>query len=545
MKNKKGGLKNKILAGVLASSFLFGGKAIAQEIKFELPKISKENTLVRMPNIDLENVFDFETERDLGKINYSSQHYTAFEGYSPKVHLIARKIREGEIGSYESLLENSKDLTNNQKIAMLSYFSSNLNLFVYNLNYNGENYSQEDFFKFLNDSLNRKEGSMGNCKYITAGIDKLAEDADLNSAIVQLDSTRSHVGNIIKTGEGISLVNYSNIISSNSKNIEKLLNAYQNEIGFTSFSHMFFKNSQLKYELITKEGEIFFDFADYDSSLKEIKSFLIDKKKIPPELAIKGIKGDKISSLCLNAYGLYLNLGDISETNFPKEGFDTFQLGFKRKFFPSEELSIYPNASFLFGKEDDSYLNGFTAGLIINTEKERGLNLSSKFSATAVSLYKKILFENYTGESGISYTSRIKNINLTPYLLTQFAVLPTDFPRFVFAPRLSELESGVSFSLHSSTSNFSIEPHYTKRISEDEFGVRVKMDARYFGVSFEGYLTKSGYIFCPDKSGLNAEFEMKLNPLTINGRYKADTTNYDREIETNNSFSLTGKLKLN
>jgi hypothetical protein len=540
MKSKK---LSKIAAGTLFALSFLGGKLPAQEV-MSYPAIEQTEEIPSK----IELGFDFESEKKQIPLNYTLEEYfedSDFGSLSP----IVSKIQSGEIDSYSSLLENAGSLTDNQKIVLLSLFADQLYLYDYTANSEKEVSSQEAFFQTLQDALNWKHGSIGLCRHISTNIEKLANDMGLRAAALTgsyFDA--GHAYDIIKTENGTSIVDSYQIFSSSSKNIEKIIESYQKEIGAIMFQHLFFEDSKFKYELIPKDGKNFLDFTNYDPSLNELKNSLINKNK-NPAITIEGTKNDNLLSVKLNLLGLYLNGGELSEDISPEKKIGLFQLGFGKKFILFNKLGITPDLSIVYGDSGDytKPIWGWDGRITLSTENKEGLNLSSKFSHTIINMPKVTLYyKPVCLEAGVSYTLPIGKAKLEPYVLSQFAFLMDDFGVGEKSRKLkfNELEAGLKFSFPKDGTNITIDPHYINRIWEDEFGANLRLGIKNAGLNIEGFVTKSTYDFCPDKQSLSIGADALLGPVSLKLSYKTDKTNYDGEIGTTSSFSVGGKVKL-
>ena len=542
--------KSKFLPIALLGLSLLGGKISAQENYQEAPTeidFAQENL---MKEIDLK--LDYELGTKTEGINYSLETCfddPAYIDFFSEGSLID-KIETYSINSYQSLLENSKSLTEHQKLVFLSICASQGNNYGYDLD---STYipviSQENFFDFLQGSFLGIKSPIGVCRQIASNVEKLANDMGLRAAAVTaINGDVGHAVDVIKTSEGTSIIDYSDIFSFNTKNIENVLEAYQKGRNSLIFQHVFFEDNQFKYKFITKDGKNFLDFVDYDPSLNEIKDSLINKNNSIPYLTLTGEKKDNLFSAGIDFVGPYFKGGMLTEDLSPENKMGLFQAGFKRKFFPFGIMSISPDMSLILGKKDgstlDDYLWGFTGNVIISTEKKEGLNLSSRFSTAVSDRKDSTLFYNVALDAGISYSLKVNDIKFEPYVLSQLSFLKEDMGTCEVKPIFNELEVGLRTSFQTDDLNLSIEPHYNKRIWEDEFGADAKLEIKNFNFNLGGDVTKSGYYFCPDKFGLNAGVEVSLKTMTLKLGYKVDETNYEGEKEANQSFSLTGKIRL-
>jgi hypothetical protein len=553
MKPKK---LSKIAAGTLFALSLIGGKLPAQEVIQNTSVITQE-TEIQTPAIESELTdipptmdfsFNYELEEKPKEITYSLKDAFDDPDISPIYNSILYSTRLNLIQSYSAFTQNASSLTENQKLVLLSVLSDYLYYFSYDENYEGKVYSTEDFFKILQNSLKANTDSIGVCRHIASNIETLANDIGLRAAAVSGSfQDYGHAYDIIKTENGTSIVDSYNIFSSNSKNIEKVLESYQKEIGSIMFQHLFFEDAKFKYELITKDGKNFLVFINYDPLLKEAKDSLINKVKDVPTLVIEGKKDKNIFSLKGNLYGFYVKCGEMSGNLTPEKKIDIGQIGYGHKFLLFNKFRISPEASFIYGSFAlGKALFGYDGKIILSTENEKGLNASAKFSTATINMFKTTSYHDMALDAGLSYTLPIGDGKLEPYVLSKFAFLPSDMGTYWNDEKLfyNALETGLKFSFPKDGKNIVIEPHYTNRPWENEIGANIRLGTKNIGIDLEGSVTKSEYDFCPDKSKLSAGLDCSLGPLSLKLSYKTEGTNYDGEKEAIQSFSASAKYSI-
>ena len=510
--------KSKFLPIALLGLSLLGGKAIAQDYQ-EAPETTQEDFAQEHLMKEIDFNFNYELGQKTEEISSSLESY----GDDPDSYYLSSFLSDSSdqsFSSYQSLLGNYQNLTENQKIVLVSILCDKLYEFDYT--------------------------SFGKCPAIASFGEQTLNSIGLKAAAV---TGAEHVYDILKTKEGTSIIEGYDIFSSNTKNIERVLEEYQR--GSLVFQHLFFESDKFMYKLITKDGKSFLDFANYDPSLNPIKNSLINKDNSIPYVTLDAEKKDNLFYGGLELTGINFKGGMLSEDASPENKIDLFQGGFKRKFFLFDSMSIYPDVSIVFGNQDGDTANHYfitdIENLTVSTENQEGLNSSLMFSraSSETQHQESTLYYDMDLDGGVSYNFGIGDFKFEPYSLLKFSFLPENLLNTTLSPRFSEFGTGLRTSFQVSNANLSIDPHYTKRIWEDEVGADAKLESKNFNLDFGGYVTKSGYDFCPDKFGANAGLEILLKPISLKLGYKIDGTNYDGEIATSSSGSLTGKIILN
>ncbi len=571
--------KNKILAGALSFLLLTPGLTRAQEIN---PNKNRSTEISLLEKKTLKSERDFSEPLININVSYEKRNDFAEQGIDvsssrihssyPKygdIHIFNRApdislaeeeqiedmfwdTKYGIIDSYQELIENTKDFSEAQKLVLLAAIGYSMGRFGYEISDN-KVLSQEEFFQSFQDC-----SKIGVCRHIHSNLEQLANDLGIKAAAVTgISGGINHVYAILKIKNGAAIIDYNHILLSSTKNIEKLLDAYQKDAGSVAFQHLFFEDTLLKNKLITKDGKNFLDFTEYDGSSEPLRKSLISDLKIEPLLSVDVNHNDFLTSFKVGAMGLYLKSGQIQgDESSILDKSSLFQLGYKRQFsILDDTVNIIPDLSLVFGSlVQDMWFDevlGTNADLIIKIKGKKGLNLSSRIAGSILSTLDPIsyssmatLFYDSNMGAGVSYIIPAKNINIEPYVVAQSTFFPKDIGTYKFAPRLSELTAGSVFDMQfPGDASLLLEPYYTKRIWEQEFGGRIGFESRHFGVDAKAYKTDSNYEFCPDKSGFDVNANLKLGRFTLGAGYKQEQTNYDGEIEKNKSLKIQGGFK--
>jgi hypothetical protein len=517
MKNKK----SRIAAGLLA--LIFSNRIASQEIQLPLPHaetITKEELPFQNgPFFGTDISFNLEAETKPKKIEYDLR--SCFDDndfssvYYPSISLINNNVNS----PLQISLDGVKNFTDNQKLVFLSLLSNQINNLTYDADTNC-------------------------CRHISSNIERIANQIGLPAAVVSgIMGGGGHAYNIIKTGEGVSVVDIYNILSSKSKNVEKVLEAYQGEMNYPMFKQDFYKDSKFKYALLTKDGKNFLNFIGYNPSLDVIKESLQNRKEYDTDFNFEENIKDNFFSLLAGFFGTYLKTGKMKE-NFSQREIFIAQGGINPKFTIKNIMSIAPEVSFVYGKMENASLMSLPYSLTLATENKKGINFSTRFSHTTVNIKEATLYHNMAIDAGVSYSFNLKNALIEPYVLSQASNLVENLEEYSKKFRLNELEAGLKLSLPLKDGTLVFEPHYSKRIWEDELGAKLIIGAGKINGNLEAAVSKSGYEFCPDKLRINSGINLSLGDLSFTAGYKAEGTNYDGEKELTSSFYLNGKIKL-
>ena len=288
--------KPKRISGIIASSLtlafsLFGApKITAQEIKpisIEHILDNANSTTAHNPKVDL--IFNYGLESKAEALGYL-KGFTYFGGETlvrdanvPEINLeetsqiesLIKGIKSNNVNSYPELVELSKNLSESQKIVLFASLSQLLyaGSYIDNSPLNKVE-SQEIFFKNLQNFLStHNQSPLGVCPQFPTYIERLANDTGIKTtAVTGTREDRGHVSDILKLKEGIGIVDGGIILIAKTKNIEKILSAYQKSVDSSVFQHLFFEDNKFRYMLISKDGRNFLNFVEYDASSNPIKN---------------------------------------------------------------------------------------------------------------------------------------------------------------------------------------------------------------------------------------------------------------------------------
>jgi len=414
--------KNSLIFGMILTALLFGEKKAKAEDSFSKPKLEERilNKKNKKQNIDL--IFDYSIKKFPSEVS-SLESYTYFDrkeefllrtSNSPKINnfeknqieSILSNIKNKNISSYSEFINQIENFSENQKLVLLSSIGGLSNELYEKSNKKVD--SQEDFFSKLQTYLNKGEkNGLGVCRHISSNLEQLANDARIRtSAVSGASSGNGHVYTIMKGKNGTAVIDYGTIFLTDTKNIEKTLDAYQKDKGTTVFDHTFFENNKFKYRLITKEGKNFLDFIDYDETSDSLKNLLLhDTEEIKNKIIFEN--GNYSNSAELNILGFFMKTGKIKgNSSSPLKSLKLFQGGYKRKLnieIPIiGNLAIDGNISFVNGnlfqdfRIKDNNLKGYNFDLGVSLDKELviDLKLLKMFFLKIIKLKQESLMKN-------------------------------------------------------------------------------------------------------------------------------------------------------
>jgi hypothetical protein len=549
-------MKKSLLAAVLLPLCLLGKPAIAEEMQKPTQKPLVDLVIdCKTGKIPTEN----EYENSYVYFSYYSNHFSAGSALNltipekKQVEDLLINVKSGAIDSYDALVSSSTGFSQDQRLALLAAIA--------NSSYDGYDYgllskgvlSQEDFFEKLQSIFNGHDETIGVCRHIGSNVEQLANDIGLRAAAVTGTSGGiGHVYDIVKLDNGTAIVNGGNILITDTKNIERMLEMYQKDDGSPVFHHLFFEDSRLKYELITKDGRNFLDFIGYDESTDKLEESLIEKQKPRMPVTMSFKTNDQMLSTGVNFLGFFGKLGELhGDVNSPIEKMKLVQVGYDYGFSFPDILDINCTLSGIVGdsiQKDGLEISpiGADLDLMINTNKETGLNLSSRLKGNIFTTTDSTYFYDLALQAGVSYKFQIKNAKITPYALGEFSLLPSDLGTYIYLPAFTEAKSGVVFQIPISKSgeqSLLIQPSYSYKPSEHEIDLSLKLKGKDVELYANGSLIKSLYDFNPDRLGIDAGVSASFGPFALKAGYKDEWQNYDGEIDDNYSLYVQGKIK--
>jgi len=564
-------IKNKIkrvLFGGLIFFMLGGSPALAEEITPKLVTEQTQKLEQKVSNPKVKITFNYKTESKQEGVEYSTSYSGFNRDYNylwrtsntpeltsaeeTQVEDVIKDVKDGDINSYEDFVNAASDFSENQKIVLFAAVGDSLVRGSYDHSLpNHEVFSQDIFFDKWQDYLaTDNQNLLGVCRHIASLLAKLAKDMEIDAAVV---TNSRHAYIILKKENGTAIVDYGSILIMDTKNIEKALEVYQKKVNTIAFQHLFFNDNELKYRLITKDGKNLLNFIGYDESSEKLKNSLTQRDSSDSsDLTLTFNIEDYLTSAEFNYFGFFMKAGEIrGSPSSPMKNMTLLQTGFKGEFSIPDVININPDISFIFGNLSknikdsiDNSCFGASCDLSINTDNKEGLNLASRIAGNIFWTKDIVPFYDLAVEAGVSYKIPIKELNIEPYLITQFALFPGDLGTYKHVLKPSEFTGGISFNYISDNTKLSIEPSYSWRIWEQEVGINAKLETKHLGINAGGYMTKSNHNFCPDKYGLIAGLYISpLENLDIKLNYKLDGTNYGGEVDYQSSFNIQGSIK--
>jgi len=590
--------KKGIIAGMLLTSLLFGGREaraenIYQTARLEEKILDEERPKQIIVEEERERKIIVEKEREKNTIDLISNYYWEKNQKSvdyltsqirfyrdfkylivepntlkldrsriSEVNDVIKDIKNRKINSYQNFVNQTNNFSENQKLIFLSAIGD-LSSGLWEES-DGKVFPQEDFFSKIQLYLNSgQKENIGVCRHIHSNLEQLANDIGIRAAAVSGERNgNGHVYAIMKTENGSAIIDYGELITANTKNIEKMLGIYQKYRGNTEFEHKFFEDSKFKYTLITKDGEHFLDFIDYDRTSESFKNLLLSGVEKGNDLKIIFEGGNYLNSAEINFLGFFIKTGEIEgDSSSPLKNIKLSQFGYKRKFNLFDLLNIDSNFSLIRGKIEQDYeledntLKGCNFDLGISLDREEGFKAGLRVVGGGsgiiknIKLKKEFLNENFLisyikALGGVSYKIKTESIEMEPYVIIQVAQLPKDIGTWEHEIRFSESRIGTSLDFKLSKNlNLSVEPYYIKRIWEKEFGADIEYKKEDISMKIGGYKTNSDYDFCPDKTGFNVELHKDFGKWRLWSNYEKENLDYDGEITKERKFKIGASLR--
>lgn len=479
-------------------------------------------------------------------VTYDPENKTRYS--NAKLTELFDNIRNNKISSYNELIDNSESLSEEQKINLLSTIG---NLFV-NYGYNMESakdtpVSQNEFFNRLQDMTSEEEVDLGVCIQYNSYIEKLADDMGLESSIASGNASDwiGHAITLIKTEEGTEVIDYNRRLSTDTKNIEKAIEAWQDQTGTESFHHLFFENGEFKYRLIPEQGEQILDFLEYDPTSKTLENILISGIEKNKGTEISRNRGGLIDYIGINSSGkntgISLKIGEMNDSNL--EGTNLYEG--KIQITPYiKNINIRGNIGGMLGiREEDNNLYGIMGESAASTNNEEGFNIGIRSSNQVLGIETDdnlmplaSLFYDLNISAGISYRFTNDDSKITPYSALQFSyfLIKPDNNTYRFVP--SEARAGINII----TGDNSVRPYYIWRPWEHEIGAesQLKFEDSNLNIKIGGGITFPTYEFTPQKISYETEISREFENFDLGVNYKSEFENYDKEIEYSPSLNI-------
>lgn len=560
----------EILLGVflLGGSLFNGNQARAQDLK---QKPAVEQTLEEKVKSEIEINLNYKAETNRGSVDYLESVITGYSLGSgnlwrssniPELTLaeenqvedIMNDVKDRNINSYQELVEEGRKLTESQQLVLASSMGYTLDKYNHDTILLFKSILPQDvsFSKWQDSLASGNQNGIGVCSHINTYLEIYLNDIGVRSATVSVAARNktTHYCVISKTQDGTAIIDYGNILITDTKNIERTLEVYQEDKGITVFQHLFFEDAGFKYRLITKDGEHFLVFVGYDPSSELLKDMLVNDIVLQSDLIINVNYEDYLRSIEFNCGGFFTKMGKIKgDSSSPMEKTDLFQLGYRKKTLISDVVGINGGFDLVYGDihqdRGTDILLGMNFNLILSAKKQR-LTLASRIAGSGYfipNINWNFPFYDLIVGGGISYKIPINNITIEPYTAIQGNIIFEDLGRFKSKLKLSELNTGIVFSTALDNTNFSIDPYYLKRPWEDELGINGELWWKYFGINAGGYLTKSNYGFCPHKRGYSIGVSGIYGEVEVGVDYVEKITDYDGEIDKMRSIEIKGAVK--
>jgi hypothetical protein len=537
-------LKGALLALVLLSS---ASKGIIAE---DLTKSQLINNNSKV-EIELDTNYNYNSYNNLSNVQDKSYDENNLNDQNQVLNIF-EDIINNKINSYQQLIQESKNSSENQKLDLLAQIGNCL--YYYNYKQSLQNPSQQVLFNVLqNDLEGNTNQTFGVCRQIASGIEQLAEDMGEKAAVVStLESNNGHAYTLIKTQTGLAIVNSYDIFKTNTNNVEETLREYQNQLNSITFQHLFFKDNQFKYNLITEEGQEFLNFIDYDPSSLSLKNKIINPDPEDNNTRLKVNLGNNENSL-----GIYNLLGIFNtkagEIYFPLDNTSMYlgQIGLKKTFPIFNKFELIPKINFLCGNISNEQIIGVDGCLSFNTLNKTRLNFGTKFSGD-ISVVPPLqpleegencIFNDYNINAGISYRFLGEKFSLTPYFIAQENIFQMRLSDYDYSPSLEELTGGISINAPIKNTNLLLTPYYSWKPWEQGVGTDLEIKNKNIIIDASEYTSKSTYEFAPDNLNLKLEGKIKSGNLELGINGSLNQKNYNGEISNEGSLGINGSLK--
>lgn len=566
MKNKKGFWRNKLYPLLFSSFLFFTDPVVAQEVNSqEVIESSLEEKVASDLNFKLGFNIENRNEREpldhLYSSNYFSQLFGEFycdfaeitDAEKNQIQYVLRNIKKGNIDSYNDLLNSSQFFSENQKLSLLSAISNLLKNAGYDVDYDGGNLSQDEFFEALQNYLvSRDETPLGACRDIATLTELLGEDLGINMESVSgmASDMGGHMWNIADLDGRTAIIDYQDLFIVDTENIRMALRAYQKYKGIVAFEHSFFDKGEFQYRFLTEEGKNYLEAIGYNGSSEVLKNSLIQRDNFESSgLEMNFNLKNYLVSGELNCFGPFINFGQLRGFNDSSlQRLNFIQTGF-RKSLAEKYLNWDIDLSLITGnliqdKElDEEDIFGVNSNIVLSTKFEKGFNLSSRINGYFLALtpYNEdsIISIEFGFGGGASYRIPFnKKFSAEIYGAAEFGLFPEETRDYKLKPRLADLQTGISFKLDKLNYNSFLDLYFLQEFDKIfGFGGDLKINKSSFGCGIEAEIKKSNYEFCPDVSwDVNVNLEMILKDVSLGIEYNLKGENYDGEKDTESSI---------
>ncbi len=561
---KKSRLLNIIFATALA---LTAGRATAQSIvssKSKIPESPKKSSLssFSVPSMDVtkisgSNAQDSPLDYTLSYAQYNSRSQ-AVETFNStltnpesnaKIAGTISDIENGGINSQSELINSSKDLSENEKLVEVASISGLLQKDAYSNSRFKSIPTPESGFLSLQGLLKKGYSPFGVCDQIAGYSALTAKDLGLTANAVSGNwRDQSHIYLLVKTKEGLGIINYGHIFLTKTNNIEKALNTYQKSVGETSFEHMFQDQKGFtKYVLWTPDGKSIMGFTGYDPTLNPFIDSLLNGSQNQQNLEARLVSNGTENSREVNFRGFFVKDGKIFGSDIsPLVKANLAQIGFRRNFYiPDWNLTISPEASIYGGTLNQEHnanqrrILGEQWKIGAFTNNKKGLNFGIETKGNSIErLPQESGFEPSPGYpmlsdssliGGISYVIPLEKVNCDFYGVMGGTFMDMQYNNLVFHPIIRGLEAGVDLKAALPGSlKVSTNPYFLKTEGQIGGGARLDVKGKNVELDFEGSAMASTYDFAPNTYNVSAEFGLNLNDaakILVNFNSKTDDYN--------------------
>ncbi len=553
----------KILAvGAVFGASLFAGSALAQDINEQ----TKPETQPRIElNIDY---FMPNTQSDSGKYsligieNFSSDDWTAVSNFK-------QNVRNGTISSYSQMINNLKQLPEQEQRAIVMDISNMFYSENYDMKSIYDKHSQDEFFRHLQEDLNGNPESFGVCTGISLAEARTEEDLGNPSSVMSTINGENvnHAIDVTKVDEGIEILDGYQGILSDTKNVEEAIRQYQiNVLDSVLLQSSFFgTDGKLKYILTTPEGRQVIDMLGYDPTTRTLDNKLLGIPKDKALLTINLGNYEKSADIHDDKSGFELMGGILSFPDYQRT-MRLIKFGWDKDFRIRDKAEINPRLEIFGGSMpkttassdsadsgEDPVPNGVIggiAGLMLNTTNKSGINLGLGYELNLAGIQTNSA-QSYIGlsnlyydqnlQAGASYSISGKVLTIKPYASALVNILAPDIiAQNVYVLSLQAAKVGAQIS----SDLISINPYMFWKLWEYGGGADIKFGNKNEGINVGVNYGKSTYEFAPDEFDAKLGFYLAFRGINMKINYSKSAKIYDREPTVNDNLTVGVDINL-
>jgi len=516
----KKSLSNIIKAGILALS-LYGNNYLYAEGMREQQKIEHNKI-----NINVQGTIEPDSELT-SFVKPEFNKYEKGNAYELKNQLYSIIEHEEKISEVFHKLDKTMKFSEREKILALHYLQEELQ----------KEYKKEKY----------------DCSNISLDIEEIGKEIGVESYVNVggINGKENHAFNIINAEKGLWITDAGGrLIFSESKNLEKILGEYYKQKKAISFQNKIYKDGEKIYSLINKDGKHFTEFIEYDTTNKTIQENLTNPQKLEEQDTINLFFGNYVNRIKIkNLFSL--NTGLIKGCgNSSLEDMGIIQLRYDNKFSFRDSLilNLKGDISGIIGltKEENQIAigKGIEASLFTNRE---GLNLGIRYAPFDVQNFRGTnFFYFHPFEAGASFKIKKENLEIIPYLITTSNYQTINLSKEKEKGfELTNIMGGVNLSSKVKDWEILGDINYIYRNYENEIDVELKLKKGDITFSTTGYISKSNFVLCPDKTGISAKSSMRLGRFNLNVGGEFNSENYQGEKETNYKLFFGGSINFN